>query len=108
MFGTSSSTPKKEDEEEGDSSLEVVIGLVMLMKTTTTSSGIAGGGDGKRKDAEVAKWDEGEGSEEKKVGAWASSSSSRSPREFRSLCHMSSLDFCQSSVGVKEGKKSRL
>ena len=45
--------------------MEVVIGLVMLMKTTTTSSGIAGG-DGKRKDAEVAKWDEGEGSEEKK------------------------------------------
>ncbi len=65
----------------------------------------SGGWDGKRKDAEVAKWDEGEGSEEKKVGAWASSSSSRSPREFRSLCHMSSLDFCQSSVGVKEGKK---
>ncbi len=62
------------------------------------------GGDGKRKDAEVAKWDEGEGSEEKKVGAWASSSSSRNV-SFAHFVTCPLLDFCQRSVGVKEGKK---
>ena len=57
----------------------------------------SGGGDGKRKDAEVAKWDEGEGSEGKKVGAWASSSSSSRPVSFAHFVTCPLLTFAKAA-----------